>query len=373
LRGGLTSTDFIRVGDETVATGDYSGNGGARILLRHPGVEAAVLEVARGGLLRRGLAVQRADAALITNVAADHLGEYGINTLAELTEAKFIVHRALDETSPLILNADDSGIVAHEHALRTERKGTTWWFSRNSDNPQIKAHVQQGLGACWLQQDTLWTNASLNPAKRQPRPLCKVVEVTASRSGLLQHNVQNAMGASLLGLALGLSDQAVIQGLAEFRGDEQDNPGRGNWFEHRGIHIVVDFAHNEHGLRALGDAIKTLKAKRVIVMLGQAGDRSDAAIRAMADAALSMQPDRMLIYELPGYERGRNIGEPPALIRAAALQAGMQAGRLVMHMNPLEAARDALAHARSGDVLVLLALIQRREILQKVHEFMQFN
>jgi UDP-N-acetylmuramyl tripeptide synthase len=181
------------------------------------------------------------------------------------------------------------------------------------------------------------------------------------------------MGASLLGLALGLSDQAVIQGLAEFRGDEQDNPGRGNWFEHRGIHIVVDFAHNEHGLRALGDAIKTLKAKRVIVMLGQAGDRSDAAIRAMADAALSMQPDRMLIYELPGYERGRNIGEPPALIRAAALQAGMQAGRLVMHMNPLEAARDALAHARSGDVLVLLALIQRREILQKVHEFMQSN
>jgi len=367
LRGGLTSTDFIRVDAETIAEGDYSGNGGARLLLRHPGVEAAVLEVARGGLLRRGLAVHRADAALISNIAADHLGEYGIDTLEQLAEAKFIVHRALDESSPLVLNADDAELRKQERRLRETTEGTTWWFSLLSNNPL----VQPPGVACWLQEGALWTNASLAPTMALPRRLCGIQDITASHGGLLKHNVLNAMGAALLAIALGMSDQAIREGLREFRGDEQDNPGRGNWFEHRGIHIVVDFAHNEHGLRALGETVAALSAKRVIVMLGQAGDRSDQAIRNMARAAIAMQPQRMLLYELPGYERGRPLGEPPALIRDEALQNGMEAGRLVMHADPLSAARDALAQAEPGDALVLLALIQRREILQAVHDFMR--
>ena len=367
IEAGLTSTDFIRVGDETLAEGDYSGTGGARTLLRHPGVQAAVLEVARGGLLRRGLAVERADAALITNVAADHLGEFGINTLADLIEAKFIVHRALDEKSPLILNADDAGIVDYEQRLREHRRGITWWFSQHAHNHQVEANRLQGQGACWLQGDALWINTGKSGS--DPRQLSTYAEISASRDGLLQHNLQNAMGAALVAAALGLPDAAIAKGLREFRGDEYDNPGRGNWFEHDGIHIVVDFAHNEHGLAALAQAISAMGGKRVTVMLGQAGDRSDEAIRSMARAALDMQPDRLLVYELPGYERGRDIGEPPALMRAEALANGMAADSLLLMPDPLSAARNILQHAQSGDVLVLLALIQRREILQLVHEF----
>lgn len=371
LRAGLTSTDFIRVGNKTIAEGDYSGTGGARTLLRHPDVQAAVLEVARGGLLRRGLAMERADAALITNVAADHLGEYGINTVAELIEAKFIVHRALDEVSPLILNADDVGIVDYEQQLRNHRRGTTWWFSLDPRNQQIEVNRQKGLGACWLQENALWINTG--KAGTEPRQLCTEIEISASRGGLLRHNLQNAMGAVLVAAALGLNDAALAQGLQEFRGDESDNPGRGNWYEHDGIHIVVDFAHNEHGLMALADSIRALQGKRVTIMLGQAGDRSDAAIRSIARAAASMQPDRMLIYELPGYERGRDIAEPPALIRAEALAHGIAADNLLMMPDPLSAAGNILEHAQSGDILVLLALIQRREILQLVHEFIEMR
>ncbi len=367
LRAGLTSTDFIRVGDETIAEGDYSGSGGARTLLRHAAVQAAVLEVARGGLLRRGLAMERADAALITNVAADHLGEFGINTLADLIEAKFIVHRALDEKSPLILNADDVGIVAFEQQLRKHRHGTTWWFSQDARNHQIEAHRQQGLGACWLQDDAVWINTG--KTGMEPRQLCTQQQITSSRGGLLRYNLQNAMGAALVAAALGVHDAAIAQGLEQFRGDETDNPGRGNWFEHDGIHIVVDFAHNDHGLVALADGLRGLQGRRVTIMLGQAGDRGDAAIRSMARAAVSMQPDRMLLYQLPGYERGRDIGEPPALMRAEALANGMAADSLLLMPDPLSAARNILQHAQSGDVLVLLALIQRREILQLVHEF----
>ena len=115
FRAGLTSTDFIRVGDRLIDTGDYSGTGGARMLMRQEDLEMAVLEVARGGLLRRGLGIERADAVLVTNVAADHLGDYGINTVAELIPAKFIVRRALQESDPLVLNADDEVARAMAH------------------------------------------------------------------------------------------------------------------------------------------------------------------------------------------------------------------------------------------------------------------
>jgi cyanophycin synthetase len=366
LRGGLTSTDFIRVGDEVLDEGDYSGTGGARRLLRHPRVEAAVLEVARGGLLRRGLAVERADCALVTNVAADHLGEYGINTLADLTEAKFIVHRALDERSPLVLNADDAGIVAYEQQLRQQRPGTSWWFSLQADHPRLVTAKLQGASIAWLHDDGLWLTTG---DATEPRLLARVSEVRSSRGGLLRHNLQNALGAALVALAMGIPEPAIQQGLKDFQGDEQDNPGRGNWFEHKGIHILVDFAHNEHGLAALAQAIGVLGDKRVAVMLGQAGDRSDAAIRGIAQVAVGMQPDRLLVYQLPGYERGRDIAEPPALIRAEALSKGMPAERIEILPDPLTAARNMLENAKSGDVLVLLALIQRQEILQLVHEF----
>jgi UDP-N-acetylmuramyl tripeptide synthase len=198
-----------------------------------------------------------------------------------------------------------------------------------------------------------------------------VGKITASRGGLLKHNVQNALGASLLSLAMGLPDAAIVKGLAEFRGDEKDNPGRGNWFEAAGIHIIVDFAHNEHGLGALADSVLALGRKRVSLMMGQAGDRTDESIAGMTRSALRMQPDRLLVYELPGYERGRLLDEPTREIRRVALESGMAQSQILMMPNPLAAAEAMLEDARPGDVLVLLALTHRREILQRVNEFVR--
>jgi UDP-N-acetylmuramyl tripeptide synthase len=131
----------------------------------------------------------------------------------------------------------------------------------------------------------------------------------------------------------------------------------------------VDFAHNEHGLQALVEAVSAMKPERVTLLMGQAGDRSDQAIREQARVACSMHPDRLLVCELPGHERGRTLEAVPALIRDEALACGLRASQIETFRAPLEAARAALAQARSGDVLVLLALIQRDEILQQVHEF----
>jgi len=367
-RAGLTSTDFIRVGDRVIDTGDYSGTGGARMLMRQADVEMAVLEVARGGLLRRGLGIERANAVLVTNVAADHLGEYGINTVAELIPAKFIVHRALQGDDPLVLNADDEGVVAYAAKL----DNTIAWFSLDADNPVVRAALSEGGAVCYLKDGWLCA-ASSSEAGVSERKVAAVENIPAAMGGVVQYNVSNALAAMSLAIALGIEDETIRDGLATFRGDETDNPGRGNWFEYEGIRILVDFAHNEHGMSALAEAVRQVEAERVVLLMGQAGDRLDKDIGDLTRAACSMNPDRLLVCELPGYERGRESFEVPRVIRDAALQQGIPADSISLFPGPKDATKRALEQARPGDLLILLALSQRQEALALVHEFLHDN
>jgi len=359
---GLTSTDWIRVGETILDTGDYSGTGGARALLRHPETELAVLETARGGLLRRGLGVDHASAAVITNVAADHLGEYGINTVPELVAAKFIVRRALHGDAPLILNAEDSGIVEFATGLE-QRK---FWFSLDPDREPVRTHVLSGGSAAVLQDGRL---VLVDGPGQQA--VIDVAEIPATLGGAARHNVRNALAAMALCHVLGIDTRHLRAGLAAFRGDEHDNPGRSNWFERDGIRILVDFAHNPHGMRALAEMLAPLPAQRRVMLLSQAGDRFDDDIRELTTVACGMQPDRLLICDLPGYERGREPGAVPAVIRQAALDAGVPRNAVEYLPTPRAAVAAALADARPGDLLILLTLTQREEILQLIHAFVE--
>jgi cyanophycin synthetase len=364
FRAGLTSTDFIRVGDRVIDTGDYSGTGGARMLMRQDDVEIAVLEVARGGLLRRGLGVERAGVAVVTNVAADHLGDYGINTVPELIPAKFIVRRALTGDAPLVLNADDEGVVEFAGTLDNRIS----WFSIDPDNPQLVKALACGGTACYLEKD--WLVATQGSSRRRVAP---VAEIPATLGGIVRYNISNALAAMCIAIALGIDDPAIRKGLAVFRGDEHDNPGRGNWFEHHVddgiIRILVDFAHNEHGMKALADAVRQVPAERVILLMGQAGDRPDKDIIDLVRAACSIRPGQLLVAELPGYERGRKPYEVPELISAEAVNSGISKDSIEIFPGPREATAQALSRARSGDLLVLLALTQRSAALSLIHEF----
>jgi cyanophycin synthetase len=365
-RGGLTSTDFIRVGERTIDTGDYSGTGGARMLMRQPDLDMAVLEVARGGLLRRGLGVERAQVAAVTNVAADHLGDYGILTVDQLIQAKLIVRKAVQDDGLLILNADDRGLVEFAQSLDQQLV----WFSADPDNEVVRRHLEQGGSAAYLKDGSLVAARDVGNGLEERR-LTAVDAIPATMGGVVRYNSCNALAAMCIALALGLPDQAIRQGLADFRSDTNDNPGRGNWFEHKGVRILVDFAHNPHGAAALAEAVGQIEARRVVLLIGQAGDRSDTDIRDYIHAACGMRPDRLLVCALPGYERGREIMEAPRMIREAAIESGIAESSIEFSPSPMEAAKWALGDARPGDLLVLLALTQRAETLELIHEFLE--
>jgi UDP-N-acetylmuramyl tripeptide synthase len=362
LRAGITSTDYIRVGDDILDRGDYSGPGGARTLLRHPSSEAVVLEVARGGLLRRGIGVERADGALITNIAADHLGEWGINSVEEMAEAKFIVRRALSANAPLILNADDPESVRMAGGLDNR----ITWFGLDADHPVLRAHLENKGDAAYLAGNWL-----MLAQKGEIRKIVRAKDIPVTFDGAAKYNISNSLGAMALCNVLGVSDQALARGLRSFSGDAEENPGRGNLFSRNGVRVFLDFAHNEHGLKAISDTVQAFNANRHIVLMGQAGDRTDREIGDFLRAACDLEPDQLLVCDLPGYERGRETGVVSDMLRDFALAEGVPADAITVFKCPVDGVRRALADARDGDCLVLLALTQRDEVLGMIRSWVE--
>lgn len=353
LVAGLTSTDMVRVGDDIIEKGDFSGPGGARLLLRDPRLEMGFLELARGGILRRGLPVRQALAAVVTNVASDHLGEYGINTVAELAEAKFAIRHGLRAGGALILNADDPPVVAE--AARLGLPAT--WFSLHADAPQIQAAraASQSCGfvengAIWLQQDA------------QAQRVIAVNDVPIAMGGAAQYNISNALAACCLCHALGVDLAAMARALAAFHSDPADNPGRLNEFAHNGARLFVDFAHNPHSIAAVTGALAAVPAKRRFVMMAHAGDRSDDDIRGLARGAMALGPDVVMITELPGYLRGRAPGEIPAILRAECLAQGIAAENILAEASPATGVAAIMARVAPGDLALLLVHSERDKV-----------
>jgi UDP-N-acetylmuramyl tripeptide synthase len=364
---GLTTTDYIAVGGEVVDRGDYSGPGGARTAMRDPRVDVGVLEVARGGLLRRGLGLPRATAAAVTNVAADHLGEYGIEDLEQLAEAKFVVAKALGAGGVLVTNADDPYCVheAHRQGPLLEVRGVgVVWTALDPEHERLRVHRAGGGGACAVVDGHL----AYSERGRGWVPVVAVEAVPVAYGGAARYNVRNALTALALARALGLPDDAVAGGLAAFRSDPETNPGRANVFEVDRAMVWVDFAHNAHGLDAIADTVAALRVRRRLVLLCQAGDRSDADIAAHARAALRVEADRYLLADLPNHLRGRQPGEVPALFRRVLTDGGVPDERIEHVSDPVEGTRRALAWAEPGDLLLLLVLSGRDEAIALVRE-----
>ena len=362
---GTCSTDAVIVGGEVVERGDFSGPLGARAVMRDRRVTMAVLETARGGLLRRGVPVPRVTAAALTNIAADHLGDYGVDTVRDLADAKLVIAKALGPGGVLVAPADEpdarAGVVRQLEALAERGVGVAWTaLDPNAQAPgPLAASVVGG-----------------QIARREPAPaqaggdgwqaICPVEEIPASLGGAARHVVRNALTATALARALGLADGAIADGLRAFRSDPDDNPGRANRFTVNGATVVVDYAHNPHGLRALADLSAHWDARRRLVLFGSAGDRSDRDLGLMADVITTFGAERYLVSDIPGYLRGRQPGEVPSVLAEHYRQRGVAGDAIVTLADPVAAARWALDWCRPGDLAVLITLDQRDQVLDLV-------
>ncbi len=351
---GVTSTDRVEVGAEIVATGDYSGPNGARTVLRDRRVQLGVLEVARGGILRRGLPISHVQAAIVTNVAEDHLGEYGIFDADALADAKLVVALAVGAQGRVVLNADDARLRERGQALGAR----VLWCTLDAAEAGVSAHRAAGGDAAWLEDGALW----LQRAGTVTRVIA-ASDVPIAFAGAARYNLRNALGALGAAAALGLPLAAMREGLASFAPTPEANPGRANIWSLNGCTAIVDFAHNPHGLEALAETVAAIPAERRAMVLGQAGDRDDASIRALARAAMAMHPDHVFLKDMPRFWRGRAPGEVPAMLETELRSEGLPAERLSQHADELSAVRAAMAWTRAGDVVLLATHSERAAVM----------
>ena len=341
---GACGTEGVTVGPSTIDRGDYSGPAGARLVLRHPQVDVAVLETARGGILRRGLAVARAVVAVVTKVSADHFGEYGIDTLDELADVKLVVARALGRDGLLVLNADDP-LLRQRAAVQ---RGRVALFALDDAEPALVALRQAQGDTCGVAAGQLRLTR-----RGAAHDLGAVAAMPITHGGAARHNIANAAAAALAAAAVGVTPATIAATLARFGRSRHDNPGRLERAAWRGATVLLDYAHNPDGLAALLAVAASLRPARLGLLLGQAGNRSDAAIAELARTAAAARPDRVLLKELPAMLRGRAPGEVTALLRAALEAAGLPPERLAVEADEFAAACALLDWAQPGDVIVL--------------------
>jgi UDP-N-acetylmuramyl tripeptide synthase len=362
---GYCCTEGVYVGNEPVATGDWSGPAGARRVLRDARVEAAVLETARGGILRRGLAIQRAEVAVVTNVTSDHFGEYGIDDLDALADVKFTVAGLVRDEGLLVLNAGNASSRARAASLgarlgRTPRIG---WFAADYGDAVHAAGAAARAPACGARDGRLalrWHDAE--------HDLGPVAAMPLSALGAARYNVENLAAAALAAAALGASPAVIASVYAQFGRHARDNSGRLMRFERGGAQVLVDYAHNPDGMRGLLRVAEGLRAPqgRLGLLLGHAGNRLDADIVELARVAMEFAPALVVVKEDEGHLRGRQPGEVPRILRDALLEAGLAADRAPVCPGEFDAARLALEWSRPGDVIVLLlhASDARERVLQ---------
>ncbi len=352
-----SSTDGVYMQDHLVESGDYSGFGGAGKALSQPGVEVAVLETARGGILLRGIGTTHNDVAVVTNVSADHLGLHGIDTLDQLAEVKSTILRITKPEGWDVINADDPRVLA----MRRVSRGRPWLFSLHPDHPALRTALEESGRAITVIDGAI---TLLQPG-REPHALVALDRVPVTLAGLSSNNVQNALAATAAALGVGLPERAVEKGLLSFVLDPETNPGRANLFELDGRVIVIDYAHNEAGMAGLVEVARGLRppGKQVWLAYSAAGDRSDEIIHGMGYIA-ARGADHVAVCQLLHYLRGREPDDLIGRLRAGAVDGGKDPDDVPEFPDEVHALEWMLAGSKPRDVVALTALGQRAEIFE---------
>ena len=350
---GWSNTDGVYRDGVLVEAGDYSGPSGAGRALGLDGVQLAVTETARGGILLKGIGVTRNDVSVVTNVTADHLGLQGIDTVDQLAEVKSVVPRITRKDGWAVLNGDDPRVLAMQSVISAQ----PWIFSRDPDSPAVREALGHGGRATTVIDG--WITVLVPGA--DPDPLVELVDVPMTLAGLSRFNIENALAAASAALAIGLDRAAVVAGLTSFRPDAEHNPGRMNFFSMPGdVSVVMDLAHNEAGLEALLEIMAGVRrpGARLLLGLGAVGDRTDELIDALGEIG-AKGSDVVAIGHKEWYLRGRTMDEIDALLRAGAARVGVT--DIDTYKTEVECLAALVERARPGDVVGLMCHAERQE------------
>ena len=352
-RVGMTTTDGIYIDGQLYMRGDMTGPWSARMVLKDPTVDAAVLETARGGILREGLGYDRSDVGAVLNVSNDHLGLRGVNTVEEIAFVKSLVVETVRKDGASVLNADDPLVAA----MADDARGRIVYFSMHggeSASGLVRDHIARGGIAVVLQTGVRGDMIAIYDGD-QYIPLLWTHLIPATLEGKALHNVANALAATAICYAHGVNIEHIKQGLRTFTTSFYQAPGRLNVFDEHPFRVIVDYAHNPAALRAMADLIRRLRPhhRRVIAVAAAPGDRRDVDIREDARIAASLCD--MLVLKEDDDLRGREPGIVAAMMHEEALAAGFPAGRIITILDERAATRHALTLAEPQDLVVIFA------------------
>jgi len=361
---GMTSTDGIVIDERLVVKADASGPKSARMVLQNPRVDFAVMEVARGGILREGLGYDRNDVAVVTNVAADHLGIRGIDTVEQLADVKAVIVEAVPRDGVAVLNADDPLV----RRMRRRCSGDIVWFSIAAPGSRVREfiddHCRRGWRAIVLEPTDRGDMIVIRHGRRSMQ-LAWTHLLPATLGGTAMFNVANAMAAAGAAFALGTGLHEIRQGLRTFSTSYYLSPGRMNLVDVHNVEVIVDYCHNAPGMRVLGDFVERYAAHKArsaelgkmsrIGMIATAGDRRDDDMRELG--AIAADHFDVLVVREDARLRGRKSGETSGLIaegaRARMAEGGARCRQVEIVLDETAAVRHVMARANPGDLVVL--------------------
>jgi cyanophycin synthetase len=360
---GVTSTDGIYIDERLVKRADASGPKSAQMVLQNPRVDFAVFEVARGGILREGLGYGRNDVAVVTNVTGDHLGLKEVHSIKQLAAIKRVVVEAVPRNGFAVLNADDE-LVAD---MRKHCSGSVIFFSMEEGNDLVERWVRRGGKAVTLQKGSRGEMMVIREGRRT-MPICWVHQLPSTFEGRARMMVANAMAAAAAAHASGAHIHDIRQGLRSFSTSIYQAPGRLNLYELDGVKVLIDYAHNPHGLKAVGEFVERITsgsdgsppgtpswtANLKMAVVATPGDRRDEDMRELGRVAARYFDD--IIIREDKNPRGRKPGKTADLVMQGvqeAMRAGHRVGNVEIVLDEMEATRRALHRARAGDLVVL--------------------
>ncbi|HWR08774.1 cyanophycin synthetase [Sporomusa sp.] len=337
-RTGMTTSGGIYVDQECIACGDTTGPVSTAMVLADPTVEVAVLEVARGGIIRGGLGYDVADVGVITNITEDHIGQDGIEDLDDLAYIKSLVIETVRPDGTALLNADDLRIVT----LRSRVKAEIVYFSAKPDNIIVRRHLGEGGKACFVKNGVIYIANGQNE-----QPVINITDIPLTLQGYAGHNIQNAVIATAACWCQGIYPAEIRKGLVSFC----ENPGRLMLMNVGTFRVCVDYAHNPAGCQALVSTLRHLNPKRLIGVIAAPGDRRDDVIMRFGREA--GQGFDIIYIKEDADLRGRQPGETAALLVQGALEAGFNPECITTIRDEREAVETALAHAESDDLIAV--------------------